>query len=178
MIKHAMIDLETLGVTPDCAILSIGGVKFDPFTNEDTHSEISLLPDIDSQIERQRVVDPGTIEWWGSQTKEARETAFTRTGRISPEEMIKELQIWTRDCTKIWCQGPSFDFPILKNFFQMYGAQALPWKFWDERDSRTVIALTDTPRFKAVEHTAVDDCIQQVKRLRAAFKALDVQVVH
>ena len=30
MTIHAMIDLETLGTAPDCAVLTIGGVKFNP----------------------------------------------------------------------------------------------------------------------------------------------------
>ena len=30
---HAMIDLETLSTNPDATILTVGGVKFDPYTN-------------------------------------------------------------------------------------------------------------------------------------------------
>ena len=30
MTTHAMIDLETLGTGPDCVVLTIGGVKFNP----------------------------------------------------------------------------------------------------------------------------------------------------
>ena len=30
MTTHAMIDLETLGTAPDCAVLTIGAIKFDP----------------------------------------------------------------------------------------------------------------------------------------------------
>ena len=29
---HAMIDLETLSTNPDAVILTVGGVKFDPYT--------------------------------------------------------------------------------------------------------------------------------------------------
>jgi hypothetical protein len=32
MTTHAMIDLETLSTTPDCVVLTIGGVKFNPNT--------------------------------------------------------------------------------------------------------------------------------------------------
>ena len=33
MATHAMIDIETLGTEPTSVILSVGGVKFDPFTS-------------------------------------------------------------------------------------------------------------------------------------------------
>ena len=29
---HAMIDLETVSTNPDATILTVGGVKFDPYT--------------------------------------------------------------------------------------------------------------------------------------------------
>ena len=32
MKTHAMIDIETLGTEPDCVVLSVGAVKFDPYT--------------------------------------------------------------------------------------------------------------------------------------------------
>ena len=38
MATHAMIDLETLGTKPDCVILTLGAIKFDPFTNEEPQS--------------------------------------------------------------------------------------------------------------------------------------------
>ena len=32
---HAMIDLETLSTNPNATILTVGGVKFDPYTSEE-----------------------------------------------------------------------------------------------------------------------------------------------
>ena len=32
MATHAMIDIETLGTEPGSVVLSVGAVKFDPFT--------------------------------------------------------------------------------------------------------------------------------------------------
>ena len=34
MTTHATIDLETLSTKPDAVVLTIGAVKFDPFTND------------------------------------------------------------------------------------------------------------------------------------------------
>ena len=35
MATHGMIDLETLGVEPDSVIITLGAVKFDPFSNRE-----------------------------------------------------------------------------------------------------------------------------------------------
>ena len=34
MATHGMIDLETLGVDPECVVLTIGAIKFNPFSNQ------------------------------------------------------------------------------------------------------------------------------------------------
>ena len=42
MTTHAMIDIETLATTPEAVVLSVGGVKFDPYTNQEPHSFLDL----------------------------------------------------------------------------------------------------------------------------------------
>ena len=49
MTTHAMIDIETLATTPEAVILSVGGVKFDPYTNEEPHTFFDAKLDIDEQ---------------------------------------------------------------------------------------------------------------------------------
>ena len=44
MAIHAMIDIETLGTSPDCVVLSVGAVKFDPFTNIEPHNRLLWRP--------------------------------------------------------------------------------------------------------------------------------------
>ena len=38
MSTHAMIDLETLGTQPDCVILTLGGIKFNPYNKDDARA--------------------------------------------------------------------------------------------------------------------------------------------
>ena len=64
-----MIDLETLGSTPDSVILSIAAVKFDPFDDyqdrgitPDQLPTLNILVDIDSQTDRR--IDESTVAWW------------------------------------------------------------------------------------------------------------------
>ena len=44
MAIHAMIDIETLGTSPDCVVLSVGAVKFDPFTNIEPNNRLLWRP--------------------------------------------------------------------------------------------------------------------------------------
>ena len=46
---HAMIDLETLSTNPNATILTIGGVKFDPYKNVEPAQGMYYRIDVDSQ---------------------------------------------------------------------------------------------------------------------------------
>ena len=35
-----MIDIETLGTKPDAVVLTVGGVKFDPYNSEEPHTHL------------------------------------------------------------------------------------------------------------------------------------------
>ena len=59
-----MIDLETLDTSPNCVILSIGAVAFDP-KGMGIVEKLELKPTIDEQTEQHgRIIDEGTINWW------------------------------------------------------------------------------------------------------------------
>ena len=44
---HAMIDLETLSTKPNATILTIGGVKFDPYTRVEPSQGLYHRIDVD-----------------------------------------------------------------------------------------------------------------------------------
>jgi hypothetical protein len=58
---HAMIDLETLSTNPNAAILTVGGVKFDPFTTAEPSQGMYFSVDVDSQTEMGRDVMQDTL---------------------------------------------------------------------------------------------------------------------
>ena len=64
---HAMIDLETLATDPHCTVLTIGGVKFNPNSFDEPHSEFYFRLDLDEQDRLGRTVTDDTIEWWAKQ---------------------------------------------------------------------------------------------------------------
>jgi len=61
-----MIDLETMSTSPRATILTLGAVKFDPFTDE-FFDEMYIRIDIEEQEKVGREIDPNTLEWWGKQ---------------------------------------------------------------------------------------------------------------
>ena len=91
MTTHAMIDIETLATSPEAVILSVGGVKFDPYTNEEPHSFIDMKLDIDEQTALSRDIDNGTMEWWAKQPKNIQDIAFAEEGRVKLNEFTKSL---------------------------------------------------------------------------------------
>jgi hypothetical protein len=79
---HAMIDLETLSTKPNATILTIGGVKFDPYTRVEPSQGLYHRIDVDSQVAMGRDVMEETVEWWGRQAEDVREEALGDHDRI------------------------------------------------------------------------------------------------
>jgi hypothetical protein len=74
---HAMIDLETLSTNPNATILTVGGVKFDPYTTAEPAQGMYFRVDVDSQTEM------GRIPWTGGADRTLRSWKkpwVTRTG--------------------------------------------------------------------------------------------------
>jgi len=176
MAQHAMIDLETLGTKPDCVILTLGAIKFNPFTNEDPHSGIYQKIDIDEQDTLGRTQDDSTIEWWGNQSASVQEEAFTEEGRIGLDKMTSEINKFLVGVDVIWAQGPAFDIVILENLYQQLN-KPIPWNFWQIRDSRTLFSLLKKDPRKSIQqeaHNALADCYYQALSVQTAYKELGI----
>lgn len=176
MSVHAMIDLETLGTHPDCVILTLGAIKFNPFTDEEPHNGIYQKINIDEQDALGRTQDESTIEWWGKQTKSVQEDAFTEEGRIGLGQMTKELNKFLVGVDVIWAQGPAFDIVILEDLYRQLKLP-IPWNFWQIRDSRTLFSLLPKDPRKEIQqeaHNALADCYYQAISVQKAYKELGV----
>ena len=110
-----MLDLETLSTRPNAVILTLGAVKFNPFTLEDPGPGLYVRPDVDEQIAQGRDVQDETVNWWMNQAEDVREEALGTDGRISVEDMYRQLNRFLVGANSIWAQGPLFDFAILEN---------------------------------------------------------------
>ena len=172
MATHAMIDIETLGTLPNSVVLTVGAVKFDPFTNIEPHSPKLWKLDIDEQDQKGRFVDEKTLEWWAKQDEEIRDRSFTDEGRISNTEFMKDLNSWLTGVDTIWAQGPQFDMVILEDLFKSFDHH-MNWFYWQVNDCRTLFKMMPVDPRKAIQenlHDAQADahwqavCVQQFYR--------------
>jgi DNA polymerase III epsilon subunit-like protein len=164
MKTHIMIDLETLDVKPTASILTIGAVKFDPLGEELVRPEMDSFYtkiDLDSCDKYNLTVDDSTILWWSQQSVEAQAAAFDETDRVSIEDAMQNFYKFCWGATHIWSHGSGFDIVILENVFAKVG-RAVPWKFWQARDSRTIFDLGINPnRPPVTKHHALEDAWNQ-----------------
>lgn len=176
MSTHAMIDIETLGTEPGCVVMSVGAVKFDPYTNNEPHDKKHWKLDIDSQSEKGRIIREDTIEWWAKQDEHVREAAFSEHDRTELSVFFKDLNKWCTGVDKIWCQGPQFDMVILENLYNQFNVHH-NWAFWQIMDSRTLFnVMPEDPRRAIQEdlHDALADAYWQATCVQQAFKFFNI----
>ena len=171
-----MIDLETLSTNPNATILTVGGVKFDPYTNVEPSQGMYFRVDVDSQTEMGRDVMQETLDWWGKQDPEIMEEALGDQDRISLDAMVKTINKWCVGVDVFWCQGPLFDYAILQDIYKQLG-HPVPWQYWQIRDSRTLFSLVpkDPNEKRDAAHNALADCYFQAKKVQKVFKQLGIK---
>lgn len=177
MATHGMIDLETLGVEPDCVVMTIGAIKFDPFTDAEPHSGLYLRCDVDEQTAMGRTIDDNTLAWWAKQDDAIKEEAFGDHERSSMEQVTRAINKFCVGLDVLWCQGPLFDYAILQNLYKQVGKPA-PWHYWQIRDSRTLFAMMPQDPRKAIQeslHNALADCYYQAKCVQQSYKHFGVK---
>ena len=173
MAIHAMIDLETLHTTPQATVLTVGGVKFNPFDSSEPHSEFYFKLDVDSQ---NRDVSDDTIAWWGRQDPKVQEEAFSSANRVSMETFLDSLPKWMVGVDVLWGHGYGFDVTIMEDMLRQC-SKPIPWQFWQVRDSRTLFALAKVDPRKAMQtdlHNALADAYFQAKGVQMVYKELGV----
>lgn len=172
-----MIDIETLGTTPDCVVLSVGACKFDPYIPQTPHSRQLWRPSTAEQLAAGRSVDDSTLVWWSKQAEHIREQAFSDQNRISLSDFFSELNRYLVGVDKIWCQGPQFDMVILENLFGHWQHHR-NWAYWQIMDCRTVFNLMQVDPRKALQqnaHSADEDAYWQAVAVQKTFDHLGVQ---
>ena len=173
---HATIDIETISTRPNAVVLTIGGVKFDPMSNDDPHSKFYYRIDVNEQTAMGRDVEEDTLKWWSTQPEEIMMDALGDDDRHSVEDTMKALNKWLVGVDKIWCQGPVFDICILENLATDIGSH-YNWKFWQIRDSRTLFGLLPKDPRKEMNfaaHNALEDAIVQSVCVQKAYRDLGV----
>lgn len=165
-----MVDIETLGTRAGCVVLSIGAAVFDSESGNVVDS-LHLTLQRDAQGAKHMFEDKETLAWWDTQPRAAWLAATQ--GAVPPSTALFKLDrlVSRRPPARVYCQGQDFDFPILAELARRFD-RTLPWKHWQQRDTRTVY---DEHGFDAKalvregeHHNALDDCRHQIKCLMAA----------
>jgi len=160
-----MLDIETMGNTPNSAIISIGAVRFDKGGLKDEFQSLPIK--LESSIDAGLQIDASTVMWWMKQSEGARSKVYN--GKVELEEILVDFSRWVHESEEppiVWGNGAMFDNVILGNAYNKVGMEK-PWAFWNDRCYRTVKSLypkTEIERV-GVYHHAVDDAKSQALHL-------------
>lgn len=170
-----MIDLETLDVLPTATVLTIGAVKFDPFGDdigEPAMTKFYVKVDVDSCDRLGCTVSPQTLDWWSRQSQAAQDEAFDPKDRIDIHTALDQLYKFCWGAKRVWSHGAGFDVIILENLYRKVG-KAVPWQFWEVRDTRTIFDIgIDPKRPPVLKHHALEDAWNQAVGVQNVFRFL------
>ena len=163
--NHLMIDIETLDTRPTAVVLSIGILRFDPFSRVQA-LEGSWTLDPAEQLQLGRTMSLDTVTWWMQQGYEARKKAFASELVCSLEDTQRDIIgiLGSNNIGHIWANDPDFDCTILRDFV----GHDFKWPFYKHRSIRTIKAIFPeayNPPGKeygeSVAHDPVEDCNKQ-----------------
>lgn len=164
--------METMAVTPDAVVLTLGAVHFDPLTDGITDS-IYFRLSIDDQEALGRSIDPNTLEWWSRQDPVIMEEAFSSEDRIPLTEAMDRFHKFAWGCDRFWSHGAKFDLVMIENILRQLD-KPLPWNYWQLRDTRTLFDIGFDPEMpKGGKHNALEDAIRQAVGVQNVYRKLN-----
>lgn len=173
-----MVDLETLGVRPGSAIVSIGAVAFDPAANQLAAGSYYAVVNLASTLSLGATIDPDTLAWWKRQKPEAREVVFDAlAGGVSQADALRGFAAYLqtfgdRRTVRLWSNGSDFDNVLLIAAFRQAGLE-IAWSPFNHRCFRTLKSLfpgREPPR-EGLHHNALADAVHQARWALAILSA-------
>lgn len=168
-----MVDLETLGLSPRAAILSIGCVEFDPFSDW-VGREFYVVVTRESNDWARREINAQTLKWWEGQPEKAREI-FGDPNAMTLNVALTRLLSWYPVGAKVYGNGSDFDVSKLDDAYAQFGVKA-PWEFHAVRCYRTVKGLPGAdlaPKPARVDHhNALADARYQAVHMQYVYREL------
>lgn len=184
--SELMIDLETLSLEPNAAIIQIGAVFFDP-----RQELYPIGPGFSIRIQASQYAhDPrkakdyhvsgDTAEWWMKQDEHLRNRVFAGTNSL--EHALATFSSWLSQHNtgtplselKVWANDPDFDCVILKHAMQ-YEGEGWPFGYNKLRAMRTRMDGIPEKILEGIapndaKHDAYFDAIHQAKKVIAATR--------
>jgi hypothetical protein len=182
MAEHIMLDLETLGNRPGCAILAIGAVHFGPSlpNTSGLGDKFYRVVSTPSCVKHYGLhIDPATERWWAGQSDEARKVlAEAKASQTGLKQAIVEFCAWlntigSKRSLHIWGNGAEFDNAILAACFHAVQME-WPIEFWNNRCYRTLKGLPGAPKRPRglPSHNALQDATDQAVNAVELMRAL------
>lgn len=162
-----MLDIETLGTKPGCVILSIGAVEFN--SKGEFGKDFEVIIDVDNSSAWGLKIEPRTVMWWMDQNENARKK-ISSPGHDLNESLESFTRAFDWKNSQVWCNGASFDFPILDAAFNSIKRKK-PWPYYNERCFRTIKGLLSKEVFDKLKvspkipHSALEDAKAQALTL-------------
>jgi len=169
-----MLDLETWGLSPGCALRSIGAVCFDPHT-EDFGPEFYCNVD-GGQVGAGLKLEQGTQDWWRDNAPHAAVQALTLDTKplVVAAQSFREWFHSVNGAT-VWAHGAAYDPPVLDVASAAVGVK-VPWHYRAVRDTRTLYALASFDPANipngGIQHHALHDARFQALCVQAAMRQL------
>lgn len=181
MSLEVMLDLETLSVESNAAIVSIGAVKFDPYgtigelgdKSDPEYKHFHQTVDFHSLTEAGFHVEGSTLRWWFEQGDEPRLALLQ--DQVDIGTALSRFYTWFGEVSlPTWGNGAGFDNVILRNAFQKLGGHC-PFKYSHDRCFRTMKALHSDVSYLAplVAHNALQDAEAQALHLQKLYNFLN-----
>jgi hypothetical protein len=179
MPANVMLDLETLGTTAGCVVMSIGAVEFIQYgLGREFYAQINLSTALDAGLTREFA----TQQWWRSQPFDARvilDDIESDSHSRPLADVLADFHGWFLEAGSdafVWGNGAGFDMPILAKVYKQCGWKAPPWRYSNERCYRTLKSMAPHIEIQrtGTHHNAVDDARAQAEHAIRLVKELKV----
>lgn len=181
-----MLDLETLDLGPNAAILQVGIIAFPLDDPETEQRRIDQYLPVQPQFALGRTFSWRTLRWWMDQDEKVRNRFVDNDGDDMEEltALVRSIHRKLSDLilavgsnqVEFWAKGPQFDIVNLETLFAACGLTA-PWAYDSVMDLRSLMRLAgittdEVDKSGIVAHVAVSDCAFQIRCYAEAMKRL------
>ena len=165
------VDLETMGLPPDGAIVSIGACFFD-LEKCEIGPTFSRVINLATAVRDGGVITPSTLMWWLGQSEAARRGIMFNAEDI--RVVLTDFAAFIaehsrRQDVRVWGNGSDFDNTLLNSAY-LRADMKTPWSPFKNRCFRTVRNMYPSVEYNTDDkgegaHNALTDAIFQAKHL-------------
>lgn len=175
-----MIDIETLGTTPDSVVLEIAAYPFSLNDELARGLPYHVVVSTTEQVKSGRRAALSCIEWWKHTSPDRLTELLTDRDAVPISAALDGLTNYVagirhcNDSIGVWAHSPSFDLVMLEDCYRQLGRKP-PWTYREQRDVRTWLLAHGAQRPSDVlargteEHYALEDAVYQAQVVQEAL---------